>query len=127
MLETLSAVASVVFILLVFIAVIAATFFVTKLIGKKYATAQGSNSGAITILDRAYVGQDRMLLIVRAAGRTLLLGVTPNHIETLSELEEDQLPQLPQQAQESSFSDMFKDVMQKTMKRGTGKQEEGNP
>lgn len=53
-------------------------------------SARGANM--IEILATRAIGQRRSLMLVRAQGKTLLLGVTPQAISTLAELEsEDEL------------------------------------
>lgn len=42
------------------------------------------------ILSRTPVGQDRFLLVVRTGGKVLLLGSTPQTIQTLCELDPEQ-------------------------------------
>lgn len=58
----------------------------TQLIGKKYG-AMNSVEGGIEILDRAMLGQERALIVVRLKGKVILLGVTPHHIAKITDLD----------------------------------------
>jgi flagellar biosynthetic protein FliO len=49
----------------------------------------GRRAGGIEILVNRSIGSRRSLLLVRAGSKTLLLGVTPQSIRSLAELEEE--------------------------------------
>lgn len=49
---------------------------------------QSRRGGAIEVLGSRSIGARRSLMLVRAQGRTLLLGVTPQSIQTLAELDD---------------------------------------
>jgi flagellar biogenesis protein FliO len=49
----------------------------------------GRRAGGVEILVNRSIGSRRSLLLVRARGKTLLLGVTPQSIRSLAELEEE--------------------------------------
>lgn len=68
--------------------VLAMAYYATRLIGKRYAP---SNSNNMRIIDRMMLGPDRAVFIVEVAGQTMLLGVTPHHIERLCELDSDKI------------------------------------
>lgn len=67
------------------IIVLVLAYFTTKWIGKKGMAY--SNARFIKIIDRAVISPDKSLVIVTVEGKTLLLGVSTNHIDKLCELE----------------------------------------
>lgn len=65
-------------------------FITTRLIGKRYGT--GTRGGKnLKLLESLPLGQDKYLMIARAGDRTMLLGVTAQKIELLTELDESTL------------------------------------
>lgn len=60
-------------------------------LGRHYSG--GATGGSIRVLERTPLANDRSLVIVRVKGQVLLLGVTPQHIETLAELNAADYPE----------------------------------
>lgn len=120
--EKMQAVITLLVSLVGFVFIIALAYFLLRLLGKKYQTA-ASGTGYIKVMDRINVGPDRTLCIVRAAGKTMLLGVTPHHIELLGDLEEDKLVAPPPAAAVSPFFETLEQLMRGH--RPQGKKEEG--
>lgn len=116
--EQIRGVLSALLILLVFIGVLVMAYYATKLVGKQYSAGQ-SSSGNIRILDRTYLGQDRMLVIIEVAGQTMLVGATAQHIEKLCDIDPESLqaPATPQ-SPSTLFADTFKSVLQQNWGRG---------
>lgn len=52
--------------------------------------AVAARPGGIDVLSTRALGQRRSLMLVRARGKVLLLGVTPHRIDCLSEIEEEE-------------------------------------
>ncbi len=98
----------VIFIILIFVA----AYYVTKLVGKGYM-GMGAAAKEMTVIDKLVLGHDRFLLIVRIGEKTLLLGVTPQHIETLAELEGEQFSGLPAPQGNTDFLTLLKNRLQK--------------
>ena len=94
-----SAVASVLGLLLGFAAILVAAYWAAKIAGGKLGSsfkgAVRGQPGPVEILGRTPIGQDRFLLVVRAGGKVLLLGATPQNIQTLCELDPEGFPETP--------------------------------
>ena len=79
-------------ILLVLLLVLAASYLVTRWAGQTLGggfSAVG-RGGRLQVLDRAGVGRDQSLLVVRAGQRYLLLGSTPAGLTLLAELTQEE-------------------------------------
>lgn len=72
--------------LLGFAVVIVLAYICTKYIGGKMSLKNNSAKN-IQIIERIPVSADKYLIIVESAGKTMLIGVTPQHIELISELD----------------------------------------
>lgn len=81
---------SAVMALLGFGVVIVLAYISTKYLGSKYSV-RNSKSENIKIIERMPVAQDKSLMIIKSAGKTLLIGVTAQHIEMITELDEDMI------------------------------------
>lgn len=99
---------AIIFVILIF----AAAYYVTKLVGKGYM-GMGAAAKEMRVIDKLSLGHDRFLLIVRIGEKNLLLGVTPQHIETLTELDGQELPDLSDPQGNTDFFTLFKDRLQK--------------
>ncbi len=117
--EWLDAVVWILVLLVSFALVVVCAYYATRLLGKRYGI-QNSGSGRIAILDRTFVGQDRQILIVEVADKTMLIGVTANHIEKLCDLDPDQLPSLPEKPQDVTFKGLLDGMLKKS---GTAQKE----
>ncbi|MBQ5418117.1 MAG: flagellar biosynthetic protein FliO [Oscillospiraceae bacterium] len=65
------------------------TLWLTKKLMRKFNFGGGGNG--IEIISVCGIGQDKTLVAVRAGNRKLLLGVTPNGINVLSELSDEDI------------------------------------
>ena len=79
----------------------------------------GRSGGRIQVLDRAVLGRDQALLVVRAGERYLLLGSTPSGVTLLAELTKEEgeswNPPAPRPEQRSlpEFSDLLRRLREK--------------
>lgn len=74
--------------LFLMILVFAAAYFVSKWLAKGFPGGGLQRTGSrIRVLDRAMLGKDQSLMIVKADGRVYLLGVTSQQITKLDELD----------------------------------------
>ena len=75
-------------LLAVFLLVLAGAYFFTRWAGKNLGGgfAAGLGGRRLEVLDRAGLGKDQALLVVRAGERYLLLGSTPAGVTLLLEL-----------------------------------------
>lgn len=105
------------FFLILFLA-----YWATKVLARGYAA--GGTGRMIEVLDRMGLGQEKQLLVVKAAGKVLLLGVTAHHIEKLEELDADALPETQQPPQSGAFFSALKSALEQ--KKGKESGDEGN-
>ena len=78
--------------LCLFVLVLAAAWLCTRWLGGYYRRGGGEN-GTIRVLERTAVGPDRTLMIVRTGERVWLLGVTPQCIQPIGELDPADYPE----------------------------------
>ena len=110
--EPIGGIQSILGVLLIFVFVLFLAYWFTKTAGKRLS-AGGFTGKQIELIDQAAIGQDRALMIVRVAGKVLLLGVTAQRIDKLDELDAGAFRDLPQQPAESSFSSILKGALAK--------------
>lgn len=111
--EVLGGVLSILFVMLAFILVLVGTYFATKYVARGYS-AKSTGSGNIKILERVPVGQDKQLLIVSVAGKTMLMSVTPGHLVRICDLDENLLLE-PASQENSDFSGVLKNAIKMGM------------
>ena len=58
-------------------------FFGLRMLNRRISTS----GGRLRVIDRATLGRDSMLLVVSVCGKLLLVGVSPQRVEKLSELD----------------------------------------
>ncbi len=87
-------------------------FWAMKKLNKRVSIGSGSR---LRVLDRVSLGKDGMLLVISAAGKLMLIGVTPQRVEKLCDLdqtEEDYLSALsennPKDFKSALYSVLFK-------------------
>lgn len=119
--QEFAAVLSMIGVLLLMIAVFVGAYFVTKFVGKRYQV-QGSATGeGIELLARKPLGKEQSVLIIRAAGRVFLLGASPQHIDTIGELDPEAFPPgTPATPVPPSFSKVFRDLLKQNSKTPEG-------
>ena len=105
------------FFLILFLA-----YWATRVLARGYA-ANGTGH-MIEVLDRMGLGQDKQLLVVKAAGKVLLLGVTAHHIEALEELDAGALPPAPASPSGGAFFAALKGALEQRKGKESG--DEGN-
>ncbi len=62
-------------------------FYALKKLNKRVSVGSGSR---LRVLDRVSLGKDGMLLVVSAAGKLMLIGVTPQRVEKLCDLDQSE-------------------------------------
>ena len=110
--EGLAAFGSMVGLFLLMILIFVGAYYATRLMGKHYSM-QGSSSREMRVIDRLSLGRDRFLLIVEAGDKVLLLGVSPQQIDTLAELDREAFADLPQAQEDTDFLSMIKNKLKK--------------
>lgn len=100
-----------------FILILVLAAWSVRLLGRGYAI---QNRGKmIEVVERVGLGTDKQLLIIKAAGRAYLLGVTAQHIEKIEELDPDSLPPVGgEPGKDNTFLDTFRSAFAKTRKEG---------
>ena len=93
-------------------------YWATRVLARGYAA--GGTGHTLEVLDRMSLGQDKQLVVVKAAGKVLLLGVTGHHIEKLEELDADALPQTPPSPQGGAFFAALKSAMEQKKGKESG-------
>lgn len=101
------------FFLILFLA-----YWATKVLARGYAA--GGTGHMIEVLDRMGLGQEKQLLVVKAAGKVLLLGVTAHHIEKLEELDAGELPEAPPSPQSGAFFAALKSALEQKKGKESG-------
>ena len=115
---------SVIGMLAVVLLVLAGAYYFTRWAGPNLGGglfAAGRGGGRLQVLDRAVVGRDQALLVVKAGQRYLLLGCTPAGLTLLAELrqEEGELwdAPTPTEGPEEKRSPDFRALMQRLRER----------
>jgi flagellar protein FliO/FliZ len=115
-----------IFSLITMLIAVAVILYLSYIVSRKVGGGSISSgmSGNIKVLDRAFVGRDKSVVIVRVGQKDYLLGVSQDSVRLLQELEEGQVVPNERMAQEadplenvSRFAAVIKDKM------GKGKEE----
>ena len=106
--------------LIIFVLVMIGAYFFTRWAGKSLGggfAAFRRDGGQIQVLDRAGLGRDQALLVVRAGERYLLLGSTPAGLTLLAELTKEEgenwNPPVPPKGPEQAKPLDFRALMQR--------------
>lgn len=89
-----------------FLLVLAGAYLFTRWMGRNWGAGliNGLSGGRqLTVLDRAGLGKDQALLVVRAGQRYLLLGSTPAGVTLLAELTQEEGERWEPPAQSSAL------------------------
>ena len=85
------------------------TYYASRWLNKRFSF---SSSRKIRVIERASLAQDKSLVVVRVGKKSLLLGVTPQHIENICELDSEDMAEIlsdePAQGGTPSFLDNLK-------------------
>lgn len=65
------------------------TYYASRWLNKRFSFS--SSSKKIRVVERAALAQDKSLVIVKVGTKSLLLGVTPQHIENICELDSEDM------------------------------------
>ena len=88
--------------ILLFVLVLVLAWLCTRWLGMRYSGFR--IGGAVQVLDRTAIGPDRTLVIVRAGGKVWMLGVTPQNITFLGDLDPEKFADLPQDTKKDMAS-----------------------
>ena len=122
--DIVKSVFSLIFGLILFAGILYLAYISTKLIGKRYMLS-GKGGRNLKILETVSVGRDMTIAIARAGERIFLVGITPDRINLLSELKEDDLltpySETPENSTERAGNISFKDALKYNFNKKLGK------
>ncbi|MCL2121376.1 MAG: flagellar biosynthetic protein FliO [Clostridiales bacterium] len=97
---------------LLMILIFVGAYYATRWMGRHYTTSS-SSSQEMRVVDKLALSREQYLLIVETGGKTLLLGVSPQRIENLAELDSEAFTGLPPVQDNTDFISMLKNRMKK--------------
>lgn len=118
---------TVLFTIVLFAGILYLAYLTTKYIGKKYSVYGGMSGKNMKILDTLSISQDKMLMIVKAGEKSVLIGVSKDHMEYICDVDESQLS-IPESGASSEapvnpdFVSAFKKVLGEKMQNITNKE-----
>lgn len=123
----ISNIGSVLMALVVFILILYLAYFATKKLGKRLSI-RGVGNKNIKILESISIGQNNAIMIIETAGKTLLVGVTQNGINFISELDGEKLCREEENnsGQTMEFSRAFKVVLEEKFGKKLNKTKENH-
>jgi len=116
--ELIKSVLMVIAVLVMFVAILYLAYVTTKFIGKRYSV-KGKQFKNLTVIETVAIGPDRQLMIVKSAGKCLLLGATPQNISLITELDEEMIKDIPDEMTSETMS--FSDALRRVTKEKLGK------
>lgn len=94
--------------LLLFAGILFLAWYTTRFIARKSGPVAGKNSANLQVLEKLSLGQDKCLLLVKAADKTLLVSAAGDQLRMLCEVEAAALrPQSEAALAPASFSELF--------------------
>lgn len=105
--------------LVIIVAILFLTYICTKYIGNRMSLGGygGQSARYISVIDRIMVGQESSVALVRVSGRVLLLGITGDNVNLLTEIDKDELTELPAPENVNYTGAAFKDVIERLKDR----------
>ncbi len=94
--------------ILVLVGVCVLAYYATRMIAKSYNLRSSGNN--IQLKDRVMLSADKYLLVVSVADKTMLLSVTKDRVEVLSELNAEMLSEPPSEVSGTDFASIFKNT-----------------
>lgn len=95
-----------------FVIILYLAHITTKVMGRRLSFRSGGNKN-IKILESVSLGQNKALMIVETAGKTLLIGITSGEISLISELDSKKMiSDSADKAETMEFSKAFKTVLE---------------
>jgi len=109
---------TVLFTIVLFAAILYLAYLTTKYIGKKYSISSGMSGKNLKIIDSLSLAPDKVLMIVKAGGKTVLVGLSREHMEYICDVDENELT-VPEEGAAVPFSTdligAFKNVLSDKM------------
>jgi len=108
--------------LIIFILILVATYYTTKWIGK--SDIVNGSARNIIVLETYRISPGKVIQIVKTGKKYLVIGVTKEHIEMLTELSEDEYDEQPiVTKKELKFQDVLLKVKNEAFKKRNKKDE----
>lgn len=101
-------------VFILFLLVLAAAYYTSKWVGKAKFLQQGNKN--IQVIETFRLNQSKYIQIVKIGSRYIALGISKDHIEVLTELEEDELKLTVSENLPEANID-FKDILTKLMNK----------
>ncbi|MBE5949114.1 MAG: hypothetical protein E7261_08820 [Lachnospiraceae bacterium] len=108
------------YVMIIFIAVLAIAYFVTRWIGKLQKKQYGTGSN-LELLEACRLSTNKYMQIVRAGKKYFVLAVCKDTVTVIGELSEDELEATRKNGNEKPFAS-FHDILDKM--RGTGNKDD---
>ena len=104
--------------LILMIADFVGAYYASKFVGRTYRPRHAYSKN-LTIIDSTPIGRNSSLLIIKVAGKVMLIGVTAQGLSMLSELDADQFEDVPGDAEApgKDFASAFKEVLKSTFRK----------
>lgn len=103
---------------------IPAIYLTTRLYARRALSAR--DAAWVRVIETVSIGPQQKLCIVEVAGKVLVLGVTPQHVTFLTEIEDDALlANAPRLAEAVPFQDALRRQLARFIGRGKGKGDGG--
>lgn len=106
-----SALGTLALVILVFVA----AYWCTRALGRHYGGQSAGLSSTMQVLERVALGRDSFVVIVRMDGRVVALGVTPQQVTFLQELDAADYPPVSPEPAAAKLS-QFSEVLQSSLK-----------
>ena len=106
--------------LVLFVGILYLAYVTTKYIGKRYSMS-GRSSKSLKIIESLGLGKDSQLAVVKVGEKVLLLGITPQNVTLVKELEEDDLTLVDNDTDKAEQMD-FKTALQINIAKKFGKE-----
>lgn len=100
--------------LVLIVAIFVGAYWFTKFLAKRNRFKQVGSSRQIKILEQMAVGPDRMLLVVKTAGKVMMLGVTSQQVTLIKEFEEGEFPETP--SRDNDRPSGFQDILRSSLR-----------
>ncbi len=114
-LSTLESVLNLVGLIIVFLLILAAAYFLTRWLGKTNFLQK--TDGNIVLIESYRINQTCSILIVKIGVKYFAIGVSKDHMEFMTELEEENLNLEPLEGRKMGTGIEFKDVFEKIRNR----------
>jgi flagellar biosynthetic protein FliO len=103
-------------LIIVFILILVATYYTTKFVGS--ANMMHNRNSNISLVETYRINQNKYIQIIKVGGKYIVVGVSKDHIEYLTEIEEEQLIFSEQNGKPVvDFKTVFSQVKDNVMKK----------